>query len=154
MKSIRPILGSIIRMDRFAKWNLFTAAKNRLASGLNTNIGVLAVLARRVNITVQQRVAENSSTDCDTLNLLSQHECSNVRSAVAQNASTNITTMDFLSIDADCDVRYAMAENPWTSTRLLSVLAEDENPYVQNRARKTQDRLKAQEVVLTVHEVA
>lgn len=154
MKAIRPILGFIMRMDRFPNWNLYTAAKNRLASGLNTKTGVLALLAKRGNAAVQERVAENCSTDCNTLDILSQHESSNVRSAVAQNASANMVTMDTLSVDSDCDVRYAMAENPWTSTKLLAVLAEDENPYVQNRARKTQDRLKAQEVVLTVRGVA
>lgn len=126
------------------RWNMFTAAKNRLASRLESRPGVLNQLARKVNANVQERVAENSSTDSETLELLSRHESSDVRAATAQNENTLQSTIDSLADDANSDVRYAIAENPGTSARLLDVLATDENPYVQDRAKRTQERLKTQ----------
>ena len=128
-------------------WNLFTAAKNRLASSLDSNPGVLDRLARRLNASVQERVAENTSTDSCTLHLLAQHESSDVRAAAAQNENALQSTVDVLAGDASCDVRYAMAENPLTCAKLLEALAEDENPFVQNRAQVTQARLKAEETL-------
>lgn len=129
-------------------WNLFTAAKNRLASGLNSTPGVLGRLARLGSTSVQQRVAENRSTDFETLDLLAQHQSSDVRSAVAQNVNTRESTTQSLAEDANADVRYAMAENPWTSTTLLEMLAGDDNPYVQHRAMRTQALLKAEQILL------
>jgi len=128
----------------FPRWNLYTAAKNRLASGLHNKPGVLDRLARKVNKPVQQRVAENRTTTSDTLELLAQHESSEIRSAVAQNENSLRSTVDALADDESCDVRYAMAENPGTSPALLDKLAEDENPFVQNRAKRTQARLRAE----------
>lgn len=130
------------------QWNMFTAAKNRLATSLGNKPGVLDRLARRVDTPVQQRVAENRTTNSETLEFLSQHDSSDVRSAVAQNDNTLRSTVDSLAGDASCDVRFAMAENPGTSPVLLERLADDENPYVQDRAKRTQARLQAEETLL------
>lgn len=130
------------------RWNMFTAAKNRLASSLIIRLGALELLARKGSISVQQRVAENRTTNSETLELLSRHDSSDIRSAVAQNDNSLRSTVDSLADDTNCDVRFAMAENPWTSAVLLERLAEDDNPYVQNRALRTQARLKAQETFL------
>ena len=144
-----PKLASTIGIGKILpRWNMFTAAKNRLASGLGNKPGVLDRLARRVNLPVQQRVAENRTTNSETLEFLSRHNSSDIRSAVAQNDNTLRSTLDSLVSDASCGVRFAMAEAPWTSAVLLERLAEDENPYVQDRARRTQARLKAEETLL------
>lgn len=131
-----------------ARWNQYTAAKNRLASNQNSSTGILNLLARRINTKVQQRVAENTSTDSRTLELLSKHESSQVRSAVAQNKNTLRSTVDSLAGDLSSDVRYAMAEDAGTSTTLLETLAGDDNPYVQERAKRTQSRLQAEKTLL------
>lgn len=130
------------------RWNMFTAARNRLASSVDSSPAVLKRLAGRVNTSVQQRVAENNRTDSETLELLAQHESSAVRSAVAQNENSLRSTVASLASDTSCDVRFAIAEDPRTSTALLGKLAEDENPYVQNRARRTQAVLKAENTLL------
>lgn len=146
-----PELASTIGIGKIRicpRWNLFTAAKNRLASSLGKETGVLDRLARRVNKAVQQRVAENRTTSSETLEFLSRHELSDIRSAVAQNDNSLRSTVTALAGDASSDVRFAMAENPWTSVALLEGLAEDDNPYVQDRAKRTQARLKAEETLL------
>jgi len=130
-------------------WNMYTAAKNRLASNQDSTSGVLFRLACKKNFSVQQRVAENSSSDSQTLDLLAQHQSANVRSAVAQNENTSELTMNSLAADLSADVRYAMAENPLTDEILLETLAGDENPYVQDRARRSQARLRAEETFLS-----
>jgi hypothetical protein len=125
-------------------WNLFTATKNRMASSLDSNPALLDRLSRKFNASVQQRVAENRSANSQTLDRLSQHESSDVRAAIAQNGNTLEATAVLLSQDVDCDVRYAIAANPRTRKEILSELAEDENPFVQHRARQTQDRIEAE----------
>jgi len=140
------------RIDKIGiapRWNMFSAAKNRLASNLDSDPGVLHRLGRQGNASVQQRVAENRNTDSETLDLLAQHHSPDVRSAVAQNTNTPLSTALTLAADVSVDVRYAMAENPWTSIALLEILVEDENPYVQHRARRTRALLKAEEALST-----
>ncbi len=146
MNTIKPAKSFTVSINEVVlmRWNMFTAAKNRLASDLKSAPGVLDRLARTLNAQVQQRVAENTSTGRETLELLSHHESSDVRSAVAQNHSTCSSTLDSLSHDASSDVRYAMAEDTRTSTMHLQSLATDENPYVQDRAKRTQSRLAAE----------
>lgn len=129
--------------------NMFLAAKRRLASNPLTQQSVLTSLAIRGSKSVQQRVAENSSTDTLTLDWLAKHADSEVRSAVAQNNSTTHATASTLSDDHHCDVRYAMAENPETNESILDKLTTDENPYVQDRAKRTQARLREQESLKT-----
>ena len=46
-----------------------------------------------------------------------------------------------LAKDSCCDVRFALAENHNIDSDLLALLADDENPYVAWRARKTIKRL-------------
>jgi hypothetical protein len=133
--------------EEIRPWNRFTAARNRMASSLQTDPILLDRLARRVNTPVQLRVAENVNTDSGTLDLLAQHQSSDVRSAVAQNENSLRSTVDSLSVDDNCDVRYAMAENPWTNAKLLEKLAQDENPYVQHRAKRTQAQLNAEKAL-------
>jgi len=129
------------------RWNMFTAAKHRLASSLGTKPRLLAQLARKINIAVQQRIAENCSTNSATLELLALHASTDVRASVAQNESTKRSTVNRLATDVSSDVRYAMADNAHTSTKLLLALADDENPYVQDRAKRTQARLQAEETL-------
>lgn len=123
-------------------WNMFTAAKNRLASNQNTKLSVLKQLSLKFNIPVQQRVAENSTTSSEILDSLADHESADVRLAVAQNANTFPSTIQTLAGDVNSDVRYAMAADPRTNTKLLETLADDENAYVQDRAKRTQVRIR------------
>jgi hypothetical protein len=90
-------------------------------------------------------VAENINATPETLTLLARHESSDIRAAVAQNGHSFPSTVNALSDDPDCDVRYAMAENPWMSKDVLEKLSSDENPFVQNRARRTQALIRAEE---------
>ncbi|CAN5149422.1 hypothetical protein BH11CYA1_BH11CYA1_28510 [soil metagenome] len=46
-----------------------------------------------------------------------------------------------LAKDPHCDVRMALAENHNIDSDILALLADDENPYVAWRARKTIKRL-------------
>lgn len=157
MNIVTPALVHERRIDEIGiapRWNLFTAAKNRLASSQETKPGILNCLARRVNTSVQRRVAENRATDSETLELLAQHESADVRAAVAQNDNTLRSTVLSLAADVSCDVRYAMAENAWTVSTLLEILAGDENPYVQERAKQTQARLKVEESLFQAPEIA
>ncbi len=131
-------------------WNLFTAAKNRLASGEHTKSNILNNLALKPNTQVQERVAENSGTHYNTLELLSKHKSSDVRSAVGENEHTLQSTMQSLAGDVSSDVRYAMASNARTSSVLLEILAGDENAYVQARAMKTQARIKVERTLTSV----
>jgi hypothetical protein len=133
--------------DRMAdknSWNMFTAAKHRLASLLSTSPSVLQQLGRTGSQSVRQRVGENPSSDSQTLDGLSKDGDSDVRSAVAGNPSTSEETAEFLSADQNADVRYAMAENNKTSQNLLKQLATDDNPYVKDRAERTQARNQSQ----------
>lgn len=123
-------------------WNLYTAAKNRLASSLETGVRMLDRLGRTGSDAVQIRVAENEKSGPEILRFLSKLSNSEVRAAVAQNASTSPAIAEELAGDADADVRYAMAANAHTSPALLSILAQDDNPYVSNRAVRTQERLQ------------
>lgn len=125
-------------------WNLFTAAKNRLASHHDTDAETLDRLSKTGTESVQQRIAENSSSTPDTLEYLSKHASGNIRAAVAQNGSTASDVIGVLARDGDADVRYAMAENAATDAQLLWRLANDENPYVSERALRTLARLKAE----------
>jgi len=50
-------------------------------------------------------------------------------------------TLWALANDLCCDVRFALAENHNIDSDILATLAEDENPYVAWRARKTLKRL-------------
>ncbi|MFA7341043.1 MAG: hypothetical protein WC028_29940 [Candidatus Obscuribacterales bacterium] len=50
-------------------------------------------------------------------------------------------TLWALANDLSCDVRFALAENHNIDSDILAILAEDENPYVAWRARKTIKRL-------------
>lgn len=58
-----------------------------------------------------------------------------------QNRSSFACTVDDLSHDENADVRSALAESPLTGQLILEALLDDENPYVQARARQTQVRL-------------
>ncbi len=123
-------------------WNMFTAAKNRLASNQNTKLSVLKLLSQKFNTPVQQRIAENRTTSSEILESLADHESADVRLAVAQNRNTSRSAVQTLAGDVNPDVRYAMAANPRTSTKILEILADDENAYVQDRAKQTQVRVK------------
>jgi len=48
-----------------------------------------------------------------------------------------------LACDSSPDLRYAMSENHNIHKDVLNLLADDDNPFVAHRARKTLERLKA-----------
>lgn len=121
-------------------WNLYLAAKNRMASNMLTTQGLLDRLARDPKQSVQLRVAENLNTSTQTLDNLSHHKSSAVRSAVAQNRSSTSATIARLSSDENPDVRYALAEDAGTTSDVLDQLADDENAFVQDRAKRTRAR--------------
>jgi hypothetical protein len=47
-----------------------------------------------------------------------------------------------LASDEHPDVRFRVAENPRVPITILSLLLDDENPFVNARARQTIDKLK------------
>jgi hypothetical protein len=49
-----------------------------------------------------------------------------------------------LAVDLDADLRYALAENHNINEGVLELLANDTNPYVADRARRTLTRLTKQ----------
>lgn len=55
--------------------------------------------------------------------------------------SSDAETLWALAHDPCCDVRFALAENHNIDCEILAALANDENPYVAWRARKTIKRL-------------
>ena len=71
-------------------------------------------------------------------------------SRLSSNPETSIrSSTNSLAGKASFGARYAMAENPRTDAILLEGLAEDSNSCVQNRAKRTQALLKAEETFLS-----
>jgi hypothetical protein len=127
--------------------NLFTAAKHLLASGACTSGSTLSRLGRLGSDSVRRLIAENPTTDEATLDHLSKDHDTDVRSAVADNPSTSAATTEQLAGDQSADVRYSMAESSKTPRDLLKRLAKDDNPYIQDRAERTQARIESDEKV-------
>ena len=87
-------------------------------------------------------IAGQASTSAAVLHNLSKHNDVKVRTSVADNENTSANTSMQLAGDANADLRYALAENHQLDSRILDILAKDENPFVADRAQKTLLRLK------------
>jgi hypothetical protein len=115
-----------------------------LAINPNTPSPVLEQLANDNSPSTLERIAENPRTGCATLARLAHHSNPGVRAAAAENANLSPRTAWRLAHDTSADVRMRLAENYFISLEVLRKLGNDNNPYVQNRARKTIDRVLAQ----------
>jgi len=87
-------------------------------------------------------LAESPSTSPRTLEVLAYNPSDAVRQAVADNPRTPVSALRVLVTDLSDEVRYAMAENHNLEQELLETLAEDDNPYVSQRAMDTLAGLK------------
>jgi hypothetical protein len=67
--------------------------------------------------------------------------------SLADDMSTPVQTAMRLARDENVDLRYALAENHNLATSVLELLAEDSNPYVCARAKKTMARLKDEDLI-------
>jgi len=52
-----------------------------------------------------------------------------------------------LAQDESVDLRYAIAENHNIHTDVLTMLADDDNPFVAHRAKKTSERVRGASIV-------
>ncbi len=108
---------------------------------------VLDLISRLHNERYAERVAENPQTWTSTLRRLAAHPSVQVRMAVAQHPSTPADVYLQLSRDANPDVRYIIAECLHRDINVLTQLAEDEQCYVAQRAKRSLARLLLQEPV-------
>ncbi len=92
---------------------------------------------------IRRRIAENPSPPIQILFKLLNDEHSDERLGVSFNPIGQRPFLDELVADNDGDVRYGLAENAALPMNLIQKLANDENPYVAQRARKTVNRLKS-----------
>lgn len=60
---------------------------------------------------------------------------------IGDDANTPLKILFVLREDGDADLRFALAENHNIHRSVLSLLAEDANPYVAHRAQQTLSRL-------------
>ena len=113
------------------------------AGALSTPINQLQVLAGSEIQSVRRRVAENERTPAETLSLLARDNSAEVRMAVAANKSTEQSIIKRLTFDRSDDVRYLLASISYIPKHQLRHLAEDSNPHVAQRAKKTLSRLES-----------
>lgn len=118
-----------------------------LATNPNTPAPILDRLASEDVVSLLERIAEHPHTRQATLARLATHDNPRVRAAAAENPNIDKKTMWRLAHDIHPDVRLRLAESYSLPVAILQVLAEDDNPYVQNRARKTLNRLNQPFVV-------
>ncbi len=64
-----------------------------------------------------------------------------MRASVATNPAAPQEVVEILSRDENADVRYSMAECDHMQFHVLDRLANDENPYVAERARVTLEQM-------------
>jgi len=112
-----------------------------LATDPNTPAAILDRLASEDVVTLLERIAEHPRTRQATLARLATHDNPRVRAAVAENPNIDKKTIWRLSRDSHPDVRLRLAEGYFLPVAILQFLADDDNLYVQNRARKTLDCL-------------
>ncbi|CAN5124256.1 hypothetical protein BH10CYA1_BH10CYA1_35480 [soil metagenome] len=112
-----------------------------IAKSPETHPAVLDVLASVDSNAFAERIAENPKASPSTLARLAGHASYTVRTAVAENENTPAEILCILVTDGHADVRFAMAENHNLDEGLLNTLAEDENCYVADRARRTLNRI-------------
>ncbi len=103
----------------------------------------LEVLSRHEDFYVRRRVADRKRVTPEILEALASDSSPAVRSAVALNPQTSMNLLLDLLVDPSNDVRYCMAENHSLPKSLLEALAQDSNPYVQQRAQTTLSHLNS-----------
>jgi hypothetical protein len=91
----------------------------------------------------RHRLAENPSTDAETLLKLSQDTDPEVRLSAAEHLNLPYFALKRLVEDPCLDVRLGMAANPNLPISILEMLIKDENPYIQDRARRSIERLNS-----------
>jgi hypothetical protein len=107
-----------------------------------TNPQELRLLAESSLDRVRLRVAENPNSPRDVLAHLAKDPVSEIRAAVAVNPACPKKLRTNIAKDEDASVRWVIAEDPHTDPELLRELADDTNPYVSVRAKKTLDALE------------
>jgi hypothetical protein len=112
-----------------------------LATNPNTPAPILDRLASEDVVSLLERIAEHPRTRQATLARLATHENPRVRAAVAENPNIDKKTMWRLAGDIHPDVRLRLAESYSIPLPILQALSQDDNPYVQNRAKRTLNRL-------------
>ena len=108
-----------------------------LAGNPQTNGRVLNELAKSEDLKVRKRVAENPSSCLATLYRLLFDSEADVRLSLSYNQYVPEFFIEHLVYDPDDDVRFALAENSRLTQELLTILVNDENPYVASRASKS-----------------
>ena len=108
-----------------------------LAGNPNTPAVVLERLAFNRQTKVRRHIAENRCTPPAVLSVLAGDLEVEVVTAVAMHPAISRELRTELALHHSIDVRYAVAENPETRASILFMLAEDDNPYVRERALQT-----------------
>lgn len=108
-----------------------------MANDACTSEHVLALLASSEHLAVLTRVADHPRCPEPVLRRLASHPQVEVRCALAQNPSLSPDVAMILAMDMAASVRYTLAESYTVHCEILSMLIEDESPYVACRAAQT-----------------
>ena len=108
-----------------------------LAVNPNTPPSVLEDLCSNAPHALLERIAENSRTGHSMLTARSYQAVAEIRIATAGNPQTPVASIMLMIQDESADLRYSMAENHSLPREALSILADDDNPFVKFRAEKT-----------------
>lgn len=107
-----------------------------LAGNPMTSPRVLDYLSRRTTCTrTLERIAANPKTALQTLEDLLEHPEQTVRAAIAGRENLQDSLVWCLVADKSADVRLTLAESPLLPKLILALLAQDENPFVADRAQ-------------------
>jgi len=87
------------------------------------------------------RIASDPNTPDVVLRRLAEEGDSAVQALVAENSNTPVDSIWRLAREPNSDIRYSLAENHAIAIEVLNLLADDENPYVAQRANKTLKRV-------------
>ena len=99
------------------------------------SISALTVIDRRF-------LAEEASTSPQTLLKLSRDKDPEVRLSAGEHPNMPYVGLRELVQDPCIDVRFGLAGNHNIPISILSMLTQDENPYVEDRAKRSLDRLQ------------
>ncbi len=108
-----------------------------LAGSPNTPTRVLDRLARAAECRVRKQAAENPSTSAEALMRLAADWNVGVVAAAALNPSLPRQILEALTRHDSLEVRYAIADGTCVPVTVLLRLADDENPYISQRAMQT-----------------
>ena len=89
---------------------------------------------------VRLRAAEHPFVSTETLLELSRDRNPEVRLSAAEHPKLPYFALQRLVQDPCLDVRLGLAENPNLPISILEILVKDENPYIEDRARRSLDR--------------